>query len=97
MSLFKKIFGDYSSREVKRILPLQKKVLALDEEYAALTDEELKAKTPELKSRLENGETLDDILPEAFATCREAAARVLKMKHNRSGSYQRRRNQKADR
>lgn len=81
MSLFKKIFGDYSSREVKRILPLQKKVLALDEEYAALTDEELKAKTPELKSRLENGETLDDILPEAFATCREAAARVLKMKH----------------
>lgn len=81
MSLFKKIFGDYSSREVKRILPLQKKVLALDEEYAALTDEELKAKTPEFKSRLENGETLDDILPEAFATCREAAARVLKMKH----------------
>lgn len=81
MSLFKKIFGDYSSREVKRILPLQKKVLALDEEYAALTDEELKAKTPKLKSRLENGETLDDILPEAFATCREAAARVLKMKH----------------
>lgn len=81
MSLFKKIFGDYSSREVKRILPLQKKVLALDEEYAALTDEELKAKTPEFKSRLDNGETLDDILPEAFATCREAAARVLKMKH----------------
>ena len=81
MSLFKKIFGDYSSREVKRILPLQKKVLALDEEYAALTDEELKAKTPELNSRLENGETLDEILPEAFATCREAAARVLKMKH----------------
>ncbi len=81
MSLFKKIFGDYSSREVKRILPLKKKVLALDEEYAALTDEELKAKTPEFKSRLDNGETLDDILPEAFATCREAAARVLKMKH----------------
>lgn len=81
MALFKKLFGDYSSREVKRVLPLQKKVLALEEEYAALTDEELKAKTPEFKSRLEKGETLDDILPEAFATCREAAARVLKMKH----------------
>ncbi len=81
MSLFKKIFGDYSSKEVKRVMPLQKKVLALDAEYAALTDEELKAKTPEFKKRLENGETLDDILPEAFAACREAAARVLKMKH----------------
>lgn len=81
MSFFKKIFGDYSSREVKRILPIQKQVLALDEEYAALTDEQLKAKTPEFKERLQNGETLDDILPEAFAACREASARVLKMKH----------------
>ncbi len=81
MSLFKKIFGDYSSKEVNRVMPLQKKVLDLDAEYAALTDEQLKAKTPEFKARLENGETLDDILPEAFATCREAAARVLKMKH----------------
>ena len=81
MSLIKKIFGDYSSREVKRVMPLQKQVLALDEEYQKLTDEELKAKTPEFKERLQNGETLDDILPEAFAACREAASRVLKMKH----------------
>ena len=81
MSLFTKIFGDYSSKEVKRVLPLQKKVLALEEEFAALSDAELKAKTPEFKERLQNGETLDDILPEAFATCREAAYRVLNMKH----------------
>ena len=81
MSFIKKIFGDYSSREVKRVMPLQKQVLALDEEYQKLTDEELKAKTPEFKERLQNGETLDDILPEAFAACREAASRVLKMKH----------------
>ena len=74
MSFLKKIFGDYSSREIKRILPLQKRVLALESEYAALTDEELKAKTPQLRERLQNGETLDDILPEAFATCREAAS-----------------------
>ncbi len=81
MSLFKKIFGDYSSREVKRIIPIQKKVLALEEEYKALTDAELQAKTPEFKERLKNGETLDDILPEAFAACREASARVLNMRH----------------
>lgn len=81
MSLFKKIFGDYSSREVKRIIPLQNKVLALEEEYKALTDEQLQAKTPEFKERLKNGETLDDILPEAFAACREASARVLNMRH----------------
>ena len=85
MSLIKKIFGDYSSREVKRVMPLQKQVLALDEEYQKLTDEELKAKTPEFKERLQNGETLDDILPEAFAACREAASRVLKMKHFQQG------------
>ena len=81
MSLFKKLFGDYSSREVKRIIPIQKKVLELEEEYKKLTDAELQAKTPELKERLKNGETLDDILPEAFATCREASARVLNMRH----------------
>ncbi len=81
MSLFKKIFGDYSSREVKRIIPIQKKVLALEEEYKALTDAELQAKTPEFKERLKTGETLDDILPEAFAACREASARVLNMRH----------------
>ena len=81
MSLFKKLFGDYSSREVKRIIPIQKKVLALEEEYKALTDAELQAKTPEFKERLKKGETLDDILPEAFAACREASARVLNMRH----------------
>ncbi len=81
MSLFKKLFGDYSSREVKRIIPVQKKVLELEDEYKKLTDAELQAKTPEFKERLKNGETLDDILPEAFATCREASARVLNMRH----------------
>ena len=80
MGLVEKIFGNYSKKEVKRVLPLQKKVLALDEEYAKLTDEQLKAKTPEFKERLKNGETLDDILPEAFAACREASWRVLGMK-----------------
>lgn len=81
MSIFKKIFGDYSSREIKRIIPIQKKVLALEEDYKKLTDEELQAKTPEFKERLKNGETLDDILPEAFAALREASARVLNMRH----------------
>ena len=81
MSLFKKLFGDYSSREVKRIIPIQKKVLELEEEYKKLTDAELQAKTPEFKERLKKGESLDDILPEAFATCREASARVLNMRH----------------
>lgn len=81
MSLFKKIFGDYSSREIKRIIPIQKKVLELEEEYKKLTDEELQAKTPEFKERLQNGETLDDILPDAFAALREASARVLNMRH----------------
>lgn len=81
MSLLKKIFGDYSSREVKRIIPIQKKVLELEEEYKKLTDAQLQAKTSEFKERLEKGETLDDILPEAFATCREASARVLNMRH----------------
>ncbi len=81
MSLFKKLFGDYSSREVKRIIPIQKKVLELEEEYKKLTDAQLQGKTPEFKERLKNGETLDDILPEAFATCREASARVLNMRH----------------
>ena len=81
MSLFTKIFGDYSSKEVKRVRPLQQKVLDLESEYEKLTDEQLKAKTEEFKQRLANGETLDDILPEAFATCREASWRVLNMKH----------------
>ena len=81
MSIFKKIFGDYSTKELKRITPLKDKVLKLEDEYSRLSDKELQAKTPEFKSRLEKGETLDDILPEAFAACREAAWRVLKQKH----------------
>ena len=81
MGLFKKLFGDYSSREIKRIIPIQKQVLALEEEYKKLTDAELQAKTPEFKERLKNRETLDQILPEAFAACREASARVLNMRH----------------
>lgn len=81
MSLFKKIFGDYSSREVKKVKAIADKVIALEEQYAALTDDELKAKTPYFQEQLKNGATLDDILPEAFAACREASWRVLKMKH----------------
>ena len=81
MGLFKKIFGDYSSKEIKRIGGLKDKVLALEGEYGALSDEQLQAKTPEFIERLTKGETLDDILPEAFAACREAAWRVLGMKH----------------
>ncbi|MBQ1242926.1 MAG: preprotein translocase subunit SecA, partial [Clostridia bacterium] len=81
MGLLKKLFGDYSTKEVKRVNPLMNKVLALDEEYSRLSDSQLKAKTDEFKKRLADGETLDDILPEAFATCREASWRVLGMKH----------------
>lgn len=81
MGLLKKLFGDYSQKELKRIAPLQQRVLALEEEYKALSDEALKNKTNEFKERLSLGETLDDILPEAFATCREAADRVLGMRH----------------
>ena len=80
MSLFTKIFGTSSQRELKSIYPIADKVDALEEEYKALTDQQLQAKTPELKARLANGETLDDILPEAFAACREAAWRVLGMR-----------------
>ena len=72
--------GDYSSRELKSIYPIVDKIEALGDEYKALTDAELQAKTPEFKERLANGETLDDILPEAFATVREAADRVLGMR-----------------
>ena len=80
MSLFTKIFGTSSQRELKSIYPIADKVDALEEEYKALTDAQLQAKTPEFKARLANGETLDDILPEAFAACREAAWRVLGMR-----------------
>ena len=80
MSLFTKIFGTPSQRELKSIYPIADKVDALEESYKTLTDAQLQAKTPELKQRLANGETLDDILPEAFAACREAAWRVLGMR-----------------
>ena len=80
MSIISKLFGTHSEREVKAITPLVDKIEALEEEYKTLTDAQLQAKTPELKARLANGETLDDILPEAFATCREAAWRVLGMR-----------------
>ncbi len=81
MGLLQKLFGDYSTKEIKRIEPLKQAVLDLEEEYKELSDDELKAKTDEFKSRLSSGETLDDILVEAFATCREASARVLNMRH----------------
>ena len=80
MSILDKIFGSYSDRELKKIRPIVDSILAKEAEYAALSDEQLKAKTPELKARLANGESLDDILVDAFATVREAAWRVLGMK-----------------
>ena len=80
MGLFDKIFGTRSQREIKRIKPLQDKVLALESEYKNLSEEALKAKTAEFKKRYQNGETLDSLLPEAFAAIREAAARVLGMR-----------------
>ena len=80
MGLFTKVFGTYSQRELKSIYPIVDKITALEEDYKKLTDAELQAKTPEFKARLTQGETLDDILPEAFATVREAADRVLGMR-----------------
>ena len=80
MGLFTKVFGTYSQRELKSIYPIVDKITALEEDYKKLTDAQLQAKTPEFKDRLANGETLDDILPEAFATVREAADRVLGMR-----------------
>ena len=80
MGLMKKLFGDYSSRELKSIYPIVDKIEAMADEYKAMTDAQLQAKTAEFKERLQNGETLDDILPEAFATVREAADRVLGMR-----------------
>ncbi len=78
-----KLFGSHSSHELKKIYPIADKVDALEEPYKKLTDAELRAKTDEFKARYQNGETLDDLLPEAFATCREAAWRVLGMRHYR--------------
>ncbi len=81
LSFLHKLFGDYSTRELKRIRPLTDKILALEEEYRSYTDAELIGKTNEFRARLSNGETVDDLLPEAFATVREAADRVLGMRH----------------
>ena len=75
------IFGDYSKKEVKKVKKTADKVLALEEKYASMSDKELTSQTDILKGRLANGETLDDILPDAFAVCREGAWRVLGMKH----------------
>ncbi|MBQ7776992.1 MAG: DEAD/DEAH box helicase, partial [Lachnospiraceae bacterium] len=83
MSLFEKLFGTYSERELKRINPLVDKIEALRPEMQALTDGELKDKTAEFKKRLEDGATLDELLPEAFAVVREAAKRVLNTEHYR--------------
>lgn len=83
MGLMEKIFGDLNEKEIKKISKIVDKVEALDEEMQGLSNEELQAKTPEFKERLQNGETLDDILPEAFAVCREGAWRSLRMKHFR--------------
>ncbi|MBR1598017.1 MAG: preprotein translocase subunit SecA [Lachnospiraceae bacterium] len=81
MSIFEKVFGTHSEKEIKRIMPLVEKIEALDEPMQKLSDDELKAKTDEFKKRLNDGETLDDLLVEAFAVVREAASRVLGMKH----------------
>ena len=83
MNIFEKIFGTHSERELKRILPLVDKIEALRPTMQALTDEELRGKTQEYKKRLSEGETLDDLLPEAYATVREAAKRVMNMEHYR--------------
>ena len=80
MNLLTKLFGSYSKKELKRIEPLKQAVLALDDKYTKMTDEELKGQTAVLKERLSLGSSLDDILPEAFATCREAMWRVLSIK-----------------
>ena len=81
MGLIKSLFGSYSKRELKRIEPIKNAVLALEEKYKAMSEDELRSMTQKLKDRLANGETLDDILPDAFATCREASSRVLNMRH----------------
>ena len=77
MGLLDKIFGTYSERELKRIEPIKNKVLELEDKYKAMSDAELRAETDNFKSRLAAGETLDDIMPEALAVCREAGDRVL--------------------
>ena len=81
MAFFEKIFGSFSDKELKKIRPIADKVLALEDQYKALSDTELQAVTPALKARLAAGEALDDLLPDAFAACREASDRVLGMRH----------------
>ncbi len=81
MNLKSLLFGNYSKKEIKRITPLQQRVLQLEDTYRKKSDSELREVTPELRERLQNGATLDDILPDAFAACREAADRVLGMRH----------------
>ncbi len=83
MGMLEKVFGTHSEREVKRIIPLVDKIEALEPDFVKLSDEELKAKTTEFKNRIKNGETLDDLLPEAYATVREAAKRVIGQRHFR--------------
>lgn len=83
MGFLEKVFGSYSEREVKKLQKIADKIEALDEEMQKLSDEELRVKTDEFKERLQKGESLDDLLPEAFAVCREAAWRTLGMKHYR--------------
>lgn len=81
MNFMKKLFGNYSAKELKRIAPLQQQVLDLEKKYRAMSDDELRGMTGELKERLANGASVDDILPDAFAVCREASDRVLNMRH----------------
>ena len=83
MNVFQKMFGTHSEREVKRIMPLVEKIEKLRPTMIELSDEELRGKTAEYKKRLAEGETLDDLLPEAYATVRESARRVLNMEHYR--------------
>ena len=83
MAILSKVFGTHSQREVKRILPIVDKIEALEPEFQKLTDEQLQAKTPEFKERLAKGETLDDILPEAYAVVREASKRTIGLRHFR--------------
>ena len=83
MGLLSKVIGTHSEREVKRVIPIVDKIEALEPEMEKLSDEELKAKTPEFKKRLAEGETLDDILPEAYAVVREASKRTIGLRHFR--------------
>ena len=81
LGLVKKIFGDQNERELKRMMKTVDKINAMEPEFERLSDEQLAAKTPEFRDRLKKGETLDDLLPEAFATVREASKRKLGMRH----------------